>query len=221
MPKTKRPILIQIIIAICGVFIVVFGLRMFNQYLLFGFSLVCRMILMVVTQWTLFLVPGMLMLTENEKLSGIGFSKERIPNQILMGILLALPMSAILTVLPILLGFKDMVGSASYTHAWQFAFEFVYTIMGVAIAEELVFRGYLFYKLLEIKNSRWFAIIVSSVLFGLFHIFSGNPVQVIMTAVIGFIYCIYREKVRDCTLLSLIIAHGLYDGMIALWVSCL
>ena len=221
MPKTKRSVQIQVILAICGAFIVVFGLRMFNQYLLFGFSLVCRMILMVVTQWTLFLVPGMLMLTGNEKLSGIGFSKERIPNQILMGILLALPMSAILTVLPILLGFKDMVGSACYTHAWQFIFEFVYTIMGVALAEELVFRGYLFCKLLEIKNSRWFAIIVSSVLFGLFHIFSGNPVQVIMTAVIGFIYCIYREKVRDCTLLSLIIAHGLYDGMIALWVSCL
>ncbi|MEL7603812.1 MAG: type II CAAX endopeptidase family protein [Bacillota bacterium] len=220
MSKMGRPVM-QFILTICSVFIVVFGLKLFNQYLLFKFSLISRMGLMIITQWTLFFVPGLLMLTQNEKLSDIGFSNERIPKQILLGILLALLMSAILTVLPILVGLKDMVGSASYTHAWQFAFEFVYKVLGVALAEELVFRGYLFYKLLEIKDSRWLAIIVSSVLFGLFHIFSGNPVQVFMTAVIGFIYCIYREKFRDCTLLSLIIAHGLYDGMIVLWVSCL
>ena len=42
-----------------------------------------------------------------------------------------------------------------------------------------------------------------------------------MTAGMGLLYCLYREKVKDCTLLSLIIAHGLYDGLIVLWVSCL
>ena len=220
MLTTKRPI-IQSIIAICGVFLAVYGLIAFNEHLLFNFSLFPRMILMVITQWTLFLVPGILMWIQNEKISALGFSKERIPKQIVSGVLLALAMSAILTVLPILLGFKDMVGSASFKHLWQFVFEFSYTILGVALAEELVFRGYLFHKLLEIQNSRWFAIIVSSVLFGLFHIFSGNLIQVFMTAMIGFIYCLYREKVKDCTLLTLIIAHGLYDGMIVLWVSCL
>lgn len=220
MLTKKRPVL-QSIIAICGVFIAVYGLRLFNEHLLFKFSLFPRMILMVITQWTLFLVPAILMRIQNEKFGGLGFSKDKIPKQILSGILLALVMSAILTVLPILLGFRDMVGSASYKHVWQFLFEFIYTILGVALAEELVFRGYLFHKLLQIKNSRWFAIILSSVLFGLFHIFSGDIIRVFMTAIIGFIYCIYREKVKDCTLLSLIIAHGLYDGLIVLWVSCL
>jgi membrane protease YdiL (CAAX protease family) len=114
-----------------------------------------------------------------------------------------------------------MIGDTALTQTWQFVYEFIYTVFGVALAEELIFRGYLFTKLLEIKNSRWFAIILSSVLFGLFHIFSGNIIQVLMTAVLGFIYCIFREKAKGATLVSLIIAHGLYDAMIVLWVSVL
>lgn len=130
-------------------------------------------------------------------------------------------MSAILTVLPILLGFKSFVGSTSYTHAWQFAYQFVYAIFGVALADELVFRGYLLHKLHEIKNSRWFAIIISSILFGVLHIFNGNLIQVIITAIMGLLYCIFKVKFKGCTLLSLIIAHGLYDAMIVLWVAFL
>jgi membrane protease YdiL (CAAX protease family) len=220
MAQTKRSVL-QFIIAVSGVFASLLVLRMFNQYLLTGFPLIARMVLVIITQWLLFLVPGILMLVQKVRLSDIGFTKENIPKQILIGILLALMMSAVFTMLPIGLGLREMVGSTSYTQAWQFAYEFFYRILGVALAEELVFRGYLFYKLLEIKNSRWFAMIVSSALFGLFHIFNGNLIQAFMTAIIGFLYCIFREKLRGCTLLSLIINHGVYDAMIVLWVACL
>ena len=171
MLAKKRPVL-QSMIAICGVFLTLYGLRLFNEHLLFKFPLFPRMIMMIVTQWTLFLVPAILMRIQNERFMDLGFSKERIPKQILSGILLALVMSAVLTILPILLGLKDMVSNTSYQYVWQFVFEFTYTILGVALAEELVFRGYLFQKLLQIKNSRWFAIILSSALFGLFHIFT-------------------------------------------------
>lgn len=218
--KTKSS-LIQLFIAICGTFVVVFGLFMFNCYLLMSFSLRLRLILMIVTQWILFLVPAILMIVYKEKLSSMGFKKEEIPLQIGIGVLLAISMSLILTIFPILFGFKDMVGNASYTQTWQFVYEFIYRILGVALVEELVFRGYIFHKLLEIKDSKWFAIIISSLLFGLFHIFNGNIIQIFMTAFIGLIYCIFREKIKGCTLLSLIIAHGVYDAMIVLWVSIL
>ncbi len=218
--KTKSSV-IQLFIAICGVFAAACGLFMFNQHLLMSFSLPIRMILMIVTQWILFLVPAILMVVYKEKLSSMGFKKERILLQISIGVLIAVSMSLVLTVLPIFMGFKDMVGNASYTQTWQFAYEFIYRIMGVALAEEIIFRGYIFNKLLEIKNSRWFAIIVSSVLFGLFHVFNGNIIQIFMTAFIGLVYCILREKVKECTLLSLIIAHGVYDALIVLWVSIL
>jgi hypothetical protein len=121
----------------------------------------------------------------------------------------------------ILLGFKDMTGSTTYTKAWQFTYQFVYDIIGVALTEEFIFRGYIFKKLLEIRNSRRFAILISSLLFGLFHIFNGNLIQVFMTAFLGFLFCMLREKIKGCTLLSLIIAHGIYDALIVLWVSIL
>lgn len=213
--------MIQLVITVCGVFIAVFGLSMFNQHLLMSFPLPLRMVLMIVTQWLLFLVPAILMIMNKEKLSSIGFIKEKVLLQIGIGILLALSMSIVLTVLPIMLGFKNMVGNTTYTQTYQFVYQFIYTILGVALAEELVFRGYIFHKLLAIKDSKWFAIIISSLLFGLFHIFNGNIIQVIVTAFIGFLYCIFREKIKGCTLISLIIAHGLYDALIVLWVSIL
>ncbi|NLA87599.1 MAG: CPBP family intramembrane metalloprotease [Clostridiales bacterium] len=218
--KTKSSV-IQLLIAVFGTFIAVFGLSLFNQHLLMSFSLPLRMILMIVTQWLLFLVPGILMIVNKEKFRDIGLRKEKIASQIGIGVLVAISMSLVLTVLPIILGFKDMVGDIAYTHTWKFVYQFIYAIFGVALAEELVFRGYIFHKLLEIKNSKWFAIIISSLLFGLLHIFNGNIIQVFMTAFLGFLFCIFREKIKGCTLLSLIIAHGVYDAMIVLWFSIL
>lgn len=156
--KAKSSV-VQLFIAICGTFVALFGLWMFNQNLMMSFSLPLCMILMIVTQWLLFLVPGILMIVNKENLGDIGFRKEKIPLQIGIGVLLAFSMSMVLTVFPIMLGFKDMVGNTSYTQTWQFVYEFIYPILGVALAEELIFRGYIFNKLLEIKKSKWFAII--------------------------------------------------------------
>ena len=186
-----------------------------------SFSLPVRMILMIVTQWLLFLVPAILMIVNKENLGDIGFKKKKILPQIGIGVLIGFSMSLVLTVLPIMLGFKDMIGRISYTETWKFVYQFIYAILGVALAEELVFRGYIFHKLLKIKNSKWLAIIISSLLFGLFHIFNGNIIQVFMTAFLGFLFCIFREKIKGCTMISLIIAHGVYDAMIVLWVSIL
>ncbi|MPN39683.1 hypothetical protein SDC9_187212 [bioreactor metagenome] len=201
MVKNKEVIkskssMIQLVIAVCGVFVAVFGLSMFNQHLLMSFPLPLRMVLMIVTQWLLFLVPAILMIVNKEKLCSIGLKKEKILSQIGIGVLLAVSMSLVLTILPITLGLKEIVGNTTYTQTWKFVYQFIYAIFGVALAEELIFRGYIFKKLLKIKNSKWFAIIISSVLFGLFHIFNGNIIQVFMTAFIGFIYCIFREKIQ-------------------------
>lgn len=218
--KAKSSI-IQLFIAICGVFVAIFGLWMFNQHLLMSFSLPLRMILMIITQWLLFLVPGILMIANKDSLKDIGFRKEKIPLQIGIGVLISFSMSLVFTVFPIMIGFKDMIGNTVYTQTWQFVYQFIYAILGVSLAEELIFRGYLFNKILKIKNSKWLAIIISSSLFGLCHIFNGNIIQIFMTAFLGFIFCIFREKIKWCSILSLIIAHGVYNAMIVLWVSIL
>lgn len=219
--KNKKKYLAEFIIAVAGIFLSLYGLLLFNRHVLILLPLAGRMAALIISQWLLFLVPGILMLIQKEKLRDLGFSGKNLPGQILTGIVLALAMSLVLTVLPILAGLKDMVGSTSYTQAWQFLYEFFYKILGVALAEELIFRGYLFRKLLQIRDSKWFAIGISSALFGILHIFSGNLIQVFLTGLIGLLYCVCRERFKNCTLLSLIIAHGVYDALIILWCGIL
>jgi len=64
------------------------------------------------------------------------------------------------------------------------------------------------------KESRWFPILVSSILFGLFHVFNWNLIQILLTMLMGIYWCVCREKVERCTLLSLIIAHALHNTLL-------
>ena len=73
--KNKLPV-IQLIIAVISAFIVVFGLSMFNQYLLMSFSLPIRMVLMIVTQWLMLIGPGVLMFVNKEELTDIGLERQ-------------------------------------------------------------------------------------------------------------------------------------------------
>ena len=217
----KRQSITQLIVAIIGIFISTFAVTMFNQHLMMKFPLELRMLLMIISNWALMLFPIILIKKNKESLKDYWKISGNISIQIFTGIVLALLMSAIFTLLPIFLGFREMLGETSYTQLWQFIFEFVYMIFGVALAEEFIFRGYIFHKILEIKDSRWFAIIVSSILFGLFHIFQGNLIQVIMTSLLGILFCVLRKKKKNCTLLSLVIVHGMYNALIRLWLAVL
>lgn len=114
MSKTKQLVL-HFMIAAFGVFAIMFGIKLFNQYLLMKFCLESRMVLMMVVRWLLLLPPGLLILMEKSRFRDIGFIKENILRQILIGIILALLMSAVFTVLPILLGFRNLVGKRLFS----------------------------------------------------------------------------------------------------------
>lgn len=221
MNTIKKKNIIQLIFAIVGVFLSIFLAVLFQQNILMNLPLAARAILMIVIQWFLATVPIILSILNKDHLTDFGFSKGNILLQVLVGLCIAGIMSLLLTLTPILLGLKDWVSDISYTKLWQFLYEFFYATFGIALAEEFIFRGFFFYKLLKIKESKFFAIVGSSVLFGLFHIFNGNVVQIIMTTLIGIFYCFCREKIKGCSTLSLIIAHGIYDALIVLWVSIL
>lgn len=184
-------------------------------------ALAPRMVILIIVQWIMLIVPAIMMKQDGTTLLSIGFARDHIGRQILIGVAIALAMSLTLTLLPIRFGLKSMVGSTQYTHAWQFAYDFAYKILGVALVEEVIFRGYVFKLLKEIRNTMAFPVALSSVLFGLIHITNGSVVQVLMTALIGALLCVCRMKIKSCTLLSLIIAHGVYDALITLWVGVL
>ena len=162
------------------------------------------------------------MIVNKDKFVDYGFCKSKIGLQIFVGVLVGIAMSFILTLIPHLAGFGEFVDSGKrYKYLWQFIYEFFYCIFAIAFVEEFVFRGFLYEKIKRIGQKDMIAIIGSSVLFGIFHLFSGNIVQMFMTACIGVFFCFCRLKVKNCSTLSLIIGHGIYDALITVWASTL
>ena len=219
--KNKK-IIIEMIIVIIGTFLLEFGLICFNKYVLMNFPLAIRMILMIVMYWIIALLPFIFCIKNKEKLSELGFSKDKIFKQILIGVIIGSIMSIFITLIPILIfGKENTYSSYNFKYIWQYIYQFVYLIIGVALTEEFIFRGYLLNKLKKLSKNTIIPIITTSLLFGLFHVLSGNIIQVIMTTFIGLILVICKEKIKNCSLLSLIIAHGLYDWLIVLFTAIL
>lgn len=218
---TRKTKIFQLTIAVFLQFCVLLAIVLFQQKIMMSFPKAVRAVLMIVIQWMLLIVPLVFMHKSNEKLGDIGFSKSNIGAQVLTGVLIAFAMSLVFTVLPILAGLRDMVGSSSYTQVWQFFYQFAYMILAVALVEEIFFRGFVFKRLMDIKPSKWFVIIASSIIFGVSHILGGNIIQVISTSILGVFFCICRDKLKNCSTLSLIIAHGTHNALITLFVAIL
>lgn len=194
----------------------------FNDNVLMQLPLAARTVAMFAGYWLVALVPLILVFIEKERFKDYILDKKDVNFQVITGIALGIGMSAVFTVVPHLAGFGDYVDNGHrYSSLWQFVFEFAYCIFAVAFAEEFVFRGFIFKRILEISTRESVAVIGSSVLFGLFHLFGGNVLQLVMTAVLGLLFCLFRSKIRSCSLLSLILAHGIYDALITVWSSVL
>lgn len=220
--KCRKAELISLIIGFFGAMLGAFGVISFNQYLLMSLPLGIRMLCMPVIYWLIALIPIILTIVYKDKLADFKFPKEKIGKQIIVGLLIGMGMSFVLTLIPHFVGFGEFVDTGKrYRYLWQYAYEFVYCIIAIGAVEEFVFRGFIYSKVKRIGNKEWLAVVVSSVLFGVFHIFAGNAIQMITTAIIGAIFCILRNKIKGCTALSLIFAHGIYDALITVFASIL
>ena len=220
--KSKRKHLMELIVAYGGALAgAVFVLR-FHQNVLGNLPIILRLPCMVFFYWLIALIPWIVMKLSGDKLHNYGFIPNGIGKQVVSGIIAALAMSFLFTLLPHMIGMGDYVDNGSrYRYFQQYLFEFVYCIVSVGAVEEFVFRGVLYFKIKEIFGREWIAIVLSSALFGLFHIFQGNLIQVVVTALLGIVFCLLRLKIRGFTTLSLIFAHGIYDALISVWASIL
>lgn len=217
----KKKELVSLIIGFAGAFLGLYGIMSFNRFVLMSLPLGLRMVCMIVTYWLIALIPVIVMLVRKDNFADY-WNTDRIGYQIITGVLIGTAMSLVLTLVPHLVGFGAYVDSGKrYTYLWQFAYEFLYCIAAVGLAEEFVFRGFIYNKIKKISGNDIAAVIGSSVLFGIFHLFGGNIVQMIMTAFIGAFFCLCKHKIKNCSLLSLIIAHGIYDALITVWASVL
>ena len=82
----------------------------------------------------------------------------------------------------------------------------------VGPVEELVFRIY-YQKVLVtfFKNMRIVAVLLASLIFGLWHWINGSLFQVLFTFGIGFVFGVVKEYVKDMHYPGISLSHGLYD----------
>lgn len=194
----------------------------FHQNVLGNLPIILRLPCMVIFYWFIALIPGIVMKLSGDKLHNYGFIRNGIGRQIVAGMMVGLVLSFLFTLLPHMIGMGDYVDNGSrYRYFQQYLFELVYCIVSVGAVEEFVFRGVLYFKIREIFGREWIAIAFSSTLFGLFHIFQGNLIQIVVTGLLGIVFCLLRLKIRGFTTLSLILAHGIYDAFISVWASIL
>lgn len=98
---------------------------------------------------------------------------------------------------------------------------YIFTMLGVGFAEEVIFRGLLFNAMA--KDSLKAAVAVSSITFGLGHIinlFNGsgmeiteNLFQIISAVAIGFMFVILYIKSKS--LVACILTHGIFNSLSA------
>ena len=218
----KRKEIISIVVGFLGSVLGLYGVLSFSRFVLMSLSLVPRRINMILVYWLAALIPIIVMVVNKDKLSDYGFTRDKIGLQIIIGIALGIAMSMAFTLIPHLFGFGIYVDNGKrYQYIWQFIYEFIYCIIAIGFVEEYVFRGFIYKKAERISKNKIIPIAVSSILFGMFHLFNGNIAQIIMTALIGAFFCFCRLKIKNCTIVSLIIAHGIYDALISLWASIL
>ena len=219
---SKKKEWICLIVGFLAAILGVYGVIAFNKFVLISLPIGLRMVSMLLIYWLIALIPIIVMLVNKDKLADYGFNKNKIGLQIIVGVLIGIAMSFILTLMPHLFGFGEYVDNGKrYKYLWQFIYEFFYCIFAVGFVEEFVFRGFVYEKNKCISQKNIIAIICSSVLFGVFHLFSGNIVQMLITACIGAFFCFCRLKIKNCSTLSLIVGHGVYDALITVWASTL
>lgn len=204
----------KVILIVVIMYLQLFLMMAFQLNFLMSFPISARIVITFLLQWFFLIMPIIGIKKKWYTLADYGFSKDNIVKQILIGLVLGLIFVFFTCFLPILAGLREWVGSQTVGEAWMFIYYFFYIFFAVALVEEILFRGFLFNVLYDMRSSKWFAIIVSSVIFGFFHILQGSIIQVIVTTFIGLIFCLAREKIKDCTTLSLIVFHGVNNFMI-------
>lgn len=154
------------------------------------------------------------------KLSGMKIKNELDfgnPLQYLWGVAAFIPLSVSFTVLPMLLG-GSIAGGHNETPFEDIVYYFVYYLVFVGPVEELIFRQYLQELLVDILPGwKWMGAVIAAVLFGVWHLVNGSSYQALLSTAVGLVLGLSKYFIKDCTLISVSMAHGLYDFFIVIF----
>lgn len=131
--------------------------------------------------------------------------------QYLIGTGIALALSVAIAVIPALCGFS-LVGEHTDFSWFRFLYNLLFCLLIVGPVEEFVFRVYLQNVFISFFDKhRWVGVVISALLFGLWHIINGNIFQVLFTFGIGLVFGFAKYKIRKCGYAGVALGHGLYD----------
>ncbi len=131
--------------------------------------------------------------------------------EIVIGIIIALFITSVLTTICVLQGgelnFSISIGNAVYLI-------FHYFII-VALREEFIFRIAIMSCVEDnLKKHKALAPVITALIFSIWHIFNGTIIQVVITFFSGLIFGCTLYFVKKCSFVSEVIGHGLYDFMV-------
>jgi membrane protease YdiL (CAAX protease family) len=163
-------------------------------------------------------IPACICFFRKISFSELGFTRKKVGKQIIISLCIFTLTFCASVIIPLLLGAdkSNVLLSYKYSSVSILIFYIIYDFLFVGFGEEFIFRGYFLNRIGATANSKLLAIILSSILFGLWHYPHGRDIfQVIGTTLIGMVYGFARYKIKDCSLLSVSIAHGLQDTAIS------
>ena len=152
----------------------------------------------------------------------LGYDKKNIGKQIFKSCIPLFISVSIFVILPLLFCVnKEIVLYSKTTNVIEIIEQICFLIIFVGPVEEFIFRGYFENEISKITNKGILISLISSILFGFWHFPSTmSLINVICTFFIGLIYSISKRKLKNCSTLSISIAHGLHDTIIFI-LSCI
>lgn len=203
------------VIVFCITVLLIIGLTFLMWAIRLTTSQTARMCftLLVIVAYTAVTVAAMILTGQAKTLIP---TKNKLWLQILIGLGIAAALCFVIGIIPILCG-TSFIGSHSDMSAGGIIFAAIQDIIFVGVGEEIVFRGYVQNQFtVWLKKCKWLAPFIAAALFGLWHLINGSIIQVLFTTLIGCVFGYAKYFIKDCSLLSVIIAHGFYDFSLVL-----
>jgi membrane protease YdiL (CAAX protease family) len=176
----------------------------------------------MITQWVLALVGVLVVLATGRGFAGAGFRGAPIAEFLRWTLLLVIVALALLAIWLLLEHFgwwpeeSDLVRLLIPETAQEKVWAVVLVAPTAALCEEFLYRGFLLSRLSEWLNSGWWALVLSSVIFALAHIYQG-PSGMGRVALLGALlaYPVLRLE----SLYPSIAAHFVIDAVALLWLG--
>ncbi len=151
------------------------------------------------------------------KLTGMKIQVDfRNKRQYLIGAAIALSLWIVLILLPLLFDIS-LAGRKTPFSLFQITYEFLFYFLIIGPVEEFIFRVYLQDTLVSFfEHHRWAGVVLTSFLFGCWHLINGSVFQALFTFGIGLVFGFAKYLINDFGYGGAAFSHGLYSFLLTL-----